>query len=413
MGARAARAPAPAWHGEWTAGDVRVLGLWVALYLLCYLGGRRLLGARSPRRVWILTLANAVAASALGVPVALDLEARGWALADVAGDSTYSRLALLSFQGYLLTDLVVGVVEYRKQVTLVMGWMHHIGYSTLTAHFLHRGISNAYASFLLEELPTACLAAGRLGLLDMGTANLLFALSYVPTRFIFHIYVMRRLFGPGGAAPRGTPLHVYVFPSYLGLALNAYWLYAWVCSALRRYRQRKMLRAFPGKRRARLASLIRRKASRAHHTLLRSFKRRASGGSGRRDSALRAAAPPAHPEPQLSTAIGKGGSSGGAPFPGEEGRLGSRKGGGGGEGGRGGAPSRAGGRGPAADGKNEGGRGGRAGRDGGVRKRKSGGAVPTGAQAPTPRWRRLLRLGPLGLIRLGLVRLGPKKAREF
>ena len=66
MGARAARAPAPAWHGEWTAGDVRVLGLWVALYLLCYLGGRRLLGARSPRRVWILTLANAVAASALG-----------------------------------------------------------------------------------------------------------------------------------------------------------------------------------------------------------------------------------------------------------------------------------------------------------------------------------------------------------
>ena len=94
-------------------------------------------------------------------------------------------------------------------------------------------------------------------------------------------------------------------------------------------------------------------------------------------------------------------------------RVGAAPDGGGGEGGRGGAPSRAGGRGPAADGKNEGGLGGRAGRDGGVRKRKSGGAVPTGAQAPTPRWRRLLRLGPLGLIRLGLIRLGPKKAREF
>ncbi len=394
-GGKAARAPEPAWHGEWAAGDVKVLGLWVALYLLCYLGGRRLLGAKSPRRVWILTLANAVMASALGVPVALDLETRGWALADVAGDSAYSRLALLSFLGYLLTDLVVGVVEYRHQVTLVMGWMHHVGYSTLTAHFLYRGISNSYASFLLEEVPTACLAAGRLGLLDMGTANLLFALSYVPTRFVFHLYVMHRLFGPVGAAPRGTPLHVYVYPSYLGLALNAYWLYAWVCSALRRYRQRKVLRAFPGKRRVRLASLIRRKASRAHHTLLRGFGRRASGGSGRRDSALPAAAPPAHPEHSPSSE-----GAGGAPLSGEEGPPGSPEGGGGGGGGGGGerggrgTSPRAGGRGHAADGEILGGLRERAGRDGGGRKRKSGRAVPTVTPAPTPRWRRLLRLGP-------------------
>ena len=267
---------------RWTARDAAALGLWVGVFTGVYLGARRALGARSPRRIWVLTFANAVASSALGLPVALDLQERGWTLAAAEGDTAFSRLALLSFLAYLLTDLVVGQLEYRQQVTLVMGWMHHLGYATLTAHFLHRGISNSYAAFLLEEVPTACLAAGRLGLLDMGSANLLFALSYVPTRFVYHLYVMARLFGREGAAPPGNPLHVYVYPSYLGLAMNAYWLYAWTRSAMRRYQQRKVLKAFParrmGGRRARLASLIRRKTERARLELLRSFRRRASGG---------------------------------------------------------------------------------------------------------------------------------------
>ena len=269
---------------RWTAGDAAALGLWVGVFAGVYLGARRALGARSPKRIWVLTFANAVASSVLGLPVALDLQERGWTLDAAEGDTAFSRLALLSFLAYLLTDLVVGLLEYRQQVTLVMGWMHHLGYATLTAHFLHRGISNSYAAFLLEEIPTACLAAGRLGLLDMGSANLLFALSYVPTRFVYHLYVMARLFGREGAAPPGNPLHVYVYPSYLGLAMNTYWLYAWTRSAMRRYRQRKVLKTFPAKRmtgrRARLASLIRRKTERARLELLRSFRRRASGGSG-------------------------------------------------------------------------------------------------------------------------------------
>jgi len=86
------------------------------------------------RRAWIITTIAAATASLSSLPFVFDLvKARMnvGVLAQADGEGWRQQHALRTcsiFQGYLAADLLVGVVHYRDQITLLTGWVHHAVY---------------------------------------------------------------------------------------------------------------------------------------------------------------------------------------------------------------------------------------------------------------------------------------------
>merc|ERR1712188_312057 len=129
---------------------------------------------------------------------------------------------------YLCCELVVGSIEYRKYVTFVMGYIHHVVYLLLCLHLLAKNRTNVMAMMLLEELPTLILAAGRLG--KYFQSDFAFAASFIVTRVCFHLYVQYNMYLLRHDEEMGKYWHVLG----MGFVLNAYWLLAWGKSVQRR-----------------------------------------------------------------------------------------------------------------------------------------------------------------------------------
>ena len=79
------------------------------------------------------------------LPFAYDYLAAG---CDVAAIRTDSDLALLGnrlFQAYLVADLAMGLVHYRKQVNLLSGWVHHALYVFVIDLAIRQGWTHVFS----------------------------------------------------------------------------------------------------------------------------------------------------------------------------------------------------------------------------------------------------------------------------
>ena len=189
----------------------------------------------SKLRCWVLTCLNSFVTPLLSFRSLFRIVNNRWEYDPVVGGSRSSRFCTLFFMSYLVCELVVGFVDYRKQVSLIMGYVHHVSYLALSFHLLVENRTNILAMSLLEELPTLILACGRLGQLG-GSFDFAFGLSFVLTRIVFHLYVQYHMFLWRGDDKLGWYWQVCT----LAFGMNVYWLLAWWKSVKRRRMKHKL-----------------------------------------------------------------------------------------------------------------------------------------------------------------------------
>lgn len=68
-----------------------------------------------------------------------------------------SEATLIYFSSYLVSDLVIGRVEYPNKISLLDGYIHHSAYTALNIYSLNTIYTPVYLLFLLAEIPTALL----------------------------------------------------------------------------------------------------------------------------------------------------------------------------------------------------------------------------------------------------------------
>ncbi|UPR02396.1 hypothetical protein HOP50_09g57220 [Chloropicon primus] len=218
-------------------GERLCLSLWDLVSFLCscavllilYFAARRSLYKTPKQRCWVLTCLNSVVTPLLSFRSLFRIVNNQWEYGFVAGGSRSSRFCTLFFMAYLACELVVGSLDYRKQVSLVMGYVHHVSYLALSIHLVVENRTNLLAMTLVEELPTLILGVGRLGSFDRGF-DFAFGLSFIVTRIIFHLYVQYNLF----LWRKDDNLGWYWKVCTLSFLMNMYWLLAWWKSVKRR-----------------------------------------------------------------------------------------------------------------------------------------------------------------------------------
>lgn len=69
-----------------------------------------------------------------------------------------SEATLIYFTSYLVSDLVIGRVEYPNKLQLLEGYIHHSIYTLINIYSVYIAYTPAYLLFLSAEIPTALLS---------------------------------------------------------------------------------------------------------------------------------------------------------------------------------------------------------------------------------------------------------------
>ncbi|KAI8388551.1 uncharacterized protein BYT42DRAFT_560471 [Radiomyces spectabilis] len=172
--------------------------------------------AESEKQVsWLLTLASSLVCTLMGLPNFYYFWRSGWDLLLFDHDSVAQTALVCFFIVYLVLDLSLGSVFYRRRITILTGWVHHTAYIVILLWFLHRRISSFFAMASILELPTLILAIGSLK--KKWRSDLLFAASFFLLRLVLHICMIfmlrryRRVDTLWMIAVAVLPLHLFWF----------------------------------------------------------------------------------------------------------------------------------------------------------------------------------------------------------
>ncbi|EGD82643.1 hypothetical protein PTSG_03301 [Salpingoeca rosetta] len=176
-------------HREWFLQDTCVSA---ALLLVLFFGFKAYYRHATPSKTarglsWFLATVAAVVQSSLGAGYALQVLRDPDGAADtVWGDDRVSRLSVTFFGVFLVVDLVLGVLFYRKYVDWLSGWLHHVLYLLLVWTLLEHNATGALMPPFLEEIPTALLGLGNM--FPALRQDLLFGFTFFTTRILFHVW---------------------------------------------------------------------------------------------------------------------------------------------------------------------------------------------------------------------------------
>jgi hypothetical protein len=198
-------------------------------------------------RAWILTLHSALVLSCVGIVTlvqGLQLSTT-WSNsiiippAFIWSDTPVSRFASLYFVVYAMMDLIIGYVDYRLQVQLLSGYVHHILYSLLGLYLNWRSGSNAWAVMLILEVPSILLSRGHIN--PAWRSDWGFGLLFFLTRVVFHGYMLTVIY-PGELAVSQlgtiyTGTYVAFGAGVLAWILHMHWFSAWIRGQWKRLRK--------------------------------------------------------------------------------------------------------------------------------------------------------------------------------
>ncbi|CAE6529192.1 unnamed protein product [Rhizoctonia solani] len=142
----------------------------------------------SKQRSWILTGLSSGFTSLAALPYCFDLLASGGQVHTLRPASLWSDAVVRIFQGYLISDLLVGSIFYRQHITLATGWIHHTIYFALIQYVTSVGWSNIFCLALVMEVPTMLLALGSLN--QRWRSDYLFAGAFFSTRILLHVFLI-------------------------------------------------------------------------------------------------------------------------------------------------------------------------------------------------------------------------------
>jgi hypothetical protein len=198
-------------------------------------------GAKTPEashrversKAWILSLLNAVVLTLNGlrfIPFMLkyplahssgDTPAvrAAWLLENETDDAI-GRFVCVYFSSFMILDLIVGLVDYRKQIDLVSGYIHHALYLLLMFIALTSHWCTAVSVHHVLELPTLILALG--SVFPALRADLAMGVTFFATRILINIW---SVWQHCSWSPEAHPSWPWVVCP--ALAMHSYWFFGW------------------------------------------------------------------------------------------------------------------------------------------------------------------------------------------
>ncbi|TRM68303.1 hypothetical protein BD626DRAFT_565149 [Schizophyllum amplum] len=203
------------------------VGLLVTIFYLF-----RPLYTTSKQISWILTTTAGAVMTLSSLPF---LYCYAQAGADVTGVPLLPAFAYVTnrfFQGYLVTDLAIGAVVYRDQVTLSTGWVHHTIYLHIVELAIRRSWMHVFCIAGVMEFPTFLL--GLMCLRPRLRNNTVFAVAFFTTRIAFHIALLWSYFVHRDVALGGSAVPAMILAAVL--PMHALWFYGCLRGFVRRAR---------------------------------------------------------------------------------------------------------------------------------------------------------------------------------
>ncbi|RUP04644.1 hypothetical protein BC936DRAFT_140539, partial [Jimgerdemannia flammicorona] len=181
------------------------------------------------QRSWLLTLFTSFFMSLGGLCVLYKFWYAGWEISAWTDEGPLWLGLTAFFQTFLVLDLAIGWVYYRKRIDPLSGWTHHIIYFFTLWWVISQRMSQLFILMCLLEAPTFALALGSIN--AKWRKDMVFAALYVPTRLVFHGFMLYILYNY-----HSNPASVYVLGMFY--PMHVYWFYGFVKQQRRLARRR-------------------------------------------------------------------------------------------------------------------------------------------------------------------------------
>lgn len=140
---------------------------------------------------WFLTFISSLVCTMVSIPFVVQFFYFKLDMALLATDSAFHTGFICFFISYLILDLVLGSIYYRRRIMLMTGWVHHLFYILTLFWFLRLKISSLFTVASILELPTLILAAGSME--HKWRSDFLFGSTFFMLRLVAHAWMMSAL----------------------------------------------------------------------------------------------------------------------------------------------------------------------------------------------------------------------------
>jgi hypothetical protein len=135
-------------------------------------------------------------------------------IADSEDLTFVSQLAVLFFTSHLLTDCIIGKLDYPENMLSLSGYPHHCVYIILNIIVLTFDLVPEYLLFFLAELPTTILSIGMFD--KQFRSDTMFGTTFILTRLLYHTYLIYVTESP-----------TVKIGGIIILCLHIYWFWKW------------------------------------------------------------------------------------------------------------------------------------------------------------------------------------------
>ncbi|KAI7882891.1 hypothetical protein K492DRAFT_185640 [Lichtheimia hyalospora FSU 10163] len=173
---------------------------------------------------WLLTFASSLVCTIISTPCFYRFWRSGWDIRLLGVESTWHTASVCFFITYLILDLTMGSLYYRRRITFLTGWFHHTLYILILLWFLRLRTASFFCTAAILEVPTLILALGSLK--QSWRCDFLFASTFFVLRLVMHAWMIHEL-KQHHRVQSLWMVAVVVFP------LHLYWFYGIISHQIR------------------------------------------------------------------------------------------------------------------------------------------------------------------------------------
>ncbi|EPQ51645.1 hypothetical protein GLOTRDRAFT_96361 [Gloeophyllum trabeum ATCC 11539] len=200
-----------------------------------FLTGTRELTAK--QRSWILTTLASAIVTLASFPFVWDYVRNDGDISRVRHSPGLAYATTRIFQGYLISDISMGLIYYREQVGLLTGWVHHSLYILVVELAIRRSWAHIFCLCGIMELPTFVLSIASLN--PVFRSNVTFALSFFATRILLHLVLIVSYLLPGNRMRATGGSFVPAAVLALVFPMHAVWFTGCIKGFIKRQRAKK------------------------------------------------------------------------------------------------------------------------------------------------------------------------------
>lgn len=133
----------------------------------------------------------------------------------ITKENFFDKLLTLSFISYLIVDVILGTLYYKKFLYNLAGYPHHLIYIGVSFLSLYQKSYKLLMLYMICELPTFILALGSYD--KRYRQDKLFGLTFFFTRIVHFIYISSFVYNN----------KLYISIACIVLFVHTFWFYKW------------------------------------------------------------------------------------------------------------------------------------------------------------------------------------------